>query len=111
MADQPPSLLDSLVSVHAGHAGVSAELDELFDELDQLLKNPDSGAALAERGVNVSLAMTAAEGLRAYLRGDKAKAAEELGTAAEEIATRLARSSPDQGGAGGGHTREGEKTS
>jgi hypothetical protein len=76
---------------------VFTELDDLFDELDQLLKNPDAGAALAEKGVNVSLAMTAADGLRAYLKGDKARAAEELGTAAEEIATRLAASRANAG--------------
>jgi hypothetical protein len=66
-----------------------AELDDLFDELDQLLKNASLGAALAGKGVNVSLALVAAEGLRAYLNGDKARAAEELGTAAEEIAARM----------------------
>jgi tripartite-type tricarboxylate transporter receptor subunit TctC len=71
------------------------EIDELFDELDQLLKNPDVNAALAARGVNTSLAMVAADGLRAYLKGDKARAAEDLSTAAEEIASRHAR------GAGG----------
>lgn len=80
---------------------VFAELDDLFDELDQLLKNPDAGAALADSGVNVSLAMTAAEGLRAYLHGDKARAAEELGTAAEEIAARLATSRAGAGGKDG----------
>jgi hypothetical protein len=71
---------------------VEAELEQLFDELDSLLKNADAGAALAERGINVSLAMTAADGLRAYLQGDKVRAAEELSTAAEEIASRLAAS-------------------
>jgi hypothetical protein len=65
------------------------EIDGLFDELDALLKNVDVGAALASRGVNVSLAMVAADGLRAYLKGDKAKAAEDLDTVAEEIAARL----------------------
>jgi hypothetical protein len=69
------------------------ELDSLFEELDQLLKNPDVGAALAEKGVNASLAMTLAYGLRAYLDGDKQQALLELGTATEEIATRMARSS------------------
>jgi hypothetical protein len=68
-----------------------AELDEVFAELDTLLKNPDAGAELADRGVNVSIAMTLADGLRAYVHGDKDKALLELGTATEEIATRLAR--------------------
>jgi hypothetical protein len=66
-----------------------AEIDDLFDELDTLLKNAEAGAVLAEKGVNVSLAIVAADGLRAYLHGDKARAAEELSTAAEEITTRL----------------------
>jgi hypothetical protein len=65
------------------------ELDDLFDELDMLLKNADVGAGLAERGVNVSLAMVAVDGLRAYLKGDKVRAAEEFDTVAEEIASRL----------------------
>jgi hypothetical protein len=69
----------------------SAELDDLFDELDQLLKNPDVESELAGLGVNTSLAMTLAYGLRAYLSGDKEKALLELGTATEEIATRMAR--------------------
>jgi len=65
------------------------EIDDLFDELDALLKNADVGAGLAERGVNVSLAIVAADGLRAYLKGDKARAAEEFDTVAEEISARL----------------------
>ena len=81
----------------AGSAGIAekkksraeAEIDDLFDELDMLLKNAEAGAVLAEKGVNVSLAIVAADGLRAYLHGDKARAAEELSTAAEEITTRM----------------------
>ncbi len=81
---------DSTDPTH-GKKRASAELDDLFDELDQLLKNPDVGSELAELGVNTSLAMTLADGLRAYLQGDKEKALLELGTATEEIATRMAR--------------------
>jgi hypothetical protein len=65
------------------------ELSDLLSELEALLKNPDVGAALAERGVNVSLALVATNGLRAYLTGDKKIAAEDFDTVAEEIATRL----------------------
>ena len=68
-----------------------AEVDTVLDELDVLLKNPDVGGELASAGVNVSLAMTLAEGLRAYLHGDKEKALLELGTATEEIAARMAQ--------------------
>jgi hypothetical protein len=64
------------------------ELDEVFAELVTLLKNPDVGAELAARGVNVSLAIVGLEGLAAYVRGDKATAAEDLSTVAEEIASR-----------------------
>jgi hypothetical protein len=67
-----------------------SEIDDVFDELDQLLKNSEIGAELADKGVNVSLAMTLADGLRAYLKGDKQKALLELGTATDEIAARMA---------------------
>jgi hypothetical protein len=80
----------------SGRTKAEREIDDLFDEFDALLKNRDVGIELAEKGVNISLAIVAADGLRAYLHGDKAKAAEELSTAAEEIATRLARK--DEGG-------------
>ena len=71
----------------------AAELDDVLEELDILLKNPDAGAELAERGVNVSLALTLVDGLRGYLHGDKEKALLELGTATDEIAARMTRSS------------------
>jgi len=73
-------------------ARVNSELDDLFRELDQLLKNADVATVLAEKGINISLALVAADGLRAYLKGDKAQAAEDLGTVAEEIRARLALS-------------------
>jgi len=66
------------------------ELDDVLDDLDELLKRNDVGAVLAERGINISLALTAANGLRAYLKGDKATAIDDLGTVAEEIAARAA---------------------
>ena len=72
-----------------------AEIDDLFDELDVLLKNADVGALLAERGVNVSLAMTLADGLRAYVHGDKSKALLELETVTDEIAARMATRAGD----------------
>lgn len=64
------------------------ELNDVLDDLDELLKRNDVGAVLAERGINISLALTAANGLRAYLEGDKATAIDDLGTVAEEIAAR-----------------------
>jgi flagellar motor protein MotB len=68
------------------------ELDDLLDELDTLLKSPDLGALLTARGINTSLALLVADALRAYLHGNKKEAAEDLSTAAEEIAARLAQS-------------------
>jgi hypothetical protein len=68
------------------------ELEALLGRLEALLKSSELGAALAERGVNVALALTLADGVRAYLEGDKAKAVLELGTATDEIAARLALS-------------------
>jgi hypothetical protein len=68
------------------------ELESLLSRLEVLLKSSEVGAALAERGVNVSLALTLADGVRAYLAGDKAKAVLELGTATDEIAARIALS-------------------
>ncbi len=67
------------------------ELDEVFEDLVTLLKNPEVGAALTERGVNISLAIVGVEGLAAYVHGEKARAAEDLQTVAEEISSRLAR--------------------
>jgi hypothetical protein len=64
------------------------ELDDVLDDLDDLLKRNDVGAVLAERGLNIALALTAANGLRAYLKGDKVTAIDDLGTVAEEIAAR-----------------------
>jgi hypothetical protein len=69
------------------------ELELLMEELDTLLKNPDVGALLTARGVNTSLALLVADALHAYLKGRKKEAAEDLGTAAEEIASRLALAS------------------
>lgn len=69
------------------------ELDEVFEDLVTLLKNPEVGAELAKRGVNVSLAIVGAEGLLAYVNGDKTRAADDLSTVAEEIASRAASKS------------------
>lgn len=65
------------------------ELDDVFEDLVTLLKNPEVGAELTARGINVSLAIVGAEGLSAYVNGEKERAADDLGTVAEEIKTRL----------------------
>jgi len=68
------------------------EIDDVMEELETLLKNPDVSAALAEKGVNTSLAMLAMDGLAAYLRGDKAKAVDELVLFTDEVKARSAMS-------------------
>ena len=72
------------------------ELDEVFEDLVTLLKNPDVGAELTARGVNVSLAIVGAEGLAAYVHGDKERAADDLLTVWEEIKSRLAQSGSEE---------------
>ena len=74
----------------------------MIGELEALLKRGDLGQALVGRGVNTSLALLAVDGLRAYLSGDRAQAADDLGTVAEEIASRLAGATPDAAGRRGG---------
>jgi hypothetical protein len=61
-----------------------------MDDLEALLKNGEVIGALTSRGINASIAMLAASGLRSYLKGQKAEAADDLGTAAEEIGGRIA---------------------
>ena len=77
------------------------ELREVFEDLDSLLKNPEVGAVLTTRGINVSLAIVAAEALLAYVEGDRERAAEDVDTVAEEIATRLAATNASQTGKDG----------
>jgi hypothetical protein len=67
----------------------SREITNVMDELEDLLKNGDVIAALSNKGVNASLALVAMDGVRAYLDGRKAQAADDLGTVAEEIRGRL----------------------
>ena len=75
------------------------ELREVFEDLDALLKNPEVGGELTARGVNVSLAIVAAEALVAYVEGDRERAAEDFDTVAEEIKTRMAASKRSKDGA------------
>lgn len=72
------------------------ELDEVLEDLVTLLKNPEVGAELTARGVNVSLAIVGAEGLAAYVHGEKERAADDLLTVGEEIKSRLGRSDSEK---------------
>jgi hypothetical protein len=66
------------------------EIDAVLADLEALLKNGDIMSTLSDRGINTSLALVAAGGLRSYLAGKKAEAAEDFATVAEEIQARLA---------------------
>ncbi len=77
------------------------ELREVFEDLDTLLKNPEVGAVLTTRGINVSLAIVAAEALLAYVEGDRERAAEDFDTVAEEITSRLATAKANKAGKDG----------
>jgi hypothetical protein len=81
----------------AGESQAMKELGEVMEDLETLLKNPEVGAELTARGVNVSLALVAADALVAYIEGDRARAAEDFDTVAEEIATRLAAAKASDG--------------
>lgn len=73
----------------------SREVSNVLDELEDLLKNGDVIEALSNKGINASLALVAIDGLRAYLDGRKADAADDLGTVAEEIRGRLELTRPE----------------
>lgn len=83
---------DLLKTVEMKLVDPTAEIEALLGELDDLLKNGDVSAVLAVKGINASVALLASQGLAAYLRGQKAEAADDLRAAAEEINDRLALS-------------------
>jgi hypothetical protein len=70
------------------------ELDAVLGDLEALLKSGEVIGALTARGINSSLALLAATGLRAYLAGKKVEAADDFGTVAEEIRGRIEAGSP-----------------
>ncbi|MEO7331411.1 MAG: hypothetical protein ABI193_22740 [Minicystis sp.] len=67
----------------------SAEIAAVIDDLESLLKNGEVIGKLTTAGINASLALVAIDGLRHYLAGEKASAADDFGTVAEEIRARL----------------------
>ena len=83
---------------------IDREIADVFDDLEALLKNGDVIEVLSNRGINASIALLAAHGLRAYLADRKADAAEDLATAAEEIKHRLASAAPRSGNGNGGRS-------
>lgn len=69
---------------------VRKEIEGALADLETLLKNGDVVGDLTERGINASLALLSVDALRNYLQGNKAQAAEDFATVADEIGGRLA---------------------
>lgn len=61
---------------------------EALDALGHALRRDEVGAELTQRGVNLSLALVALDGLRNYLDGNRELAGADFATVAEEIAHR-----------------------
>lgn len=70
------------------HGGLSAIL-RLLADVEALLKQPGVAHELARRGINASIALTAAQGLTTYVEGNRHRAHEDFATVAEEIRARL----------------------
>jgi hypothetical protein len=73
----------------------SAEIEAVIDDLEALLKNGEVIGSLTGRGINASIALVGVSGLRAYLKGHKAEAADDFATVAEEVRGRLAATEGD----------------
>lgn len=71
------------------------EIEAAMDDLEALLKNGDVVGFLTQKGVNASLALVAADALRAYLKGQKLAAAHDFADVADEIRARIAASAKD----------------
>ncbi len=92
-SDDEDDLLKT-VEMSAVDLNPSGEIESVLGELEDLVKNGDVMAALAGRGINSSVAILASQALAAYLRGDKAQAAEDFEAVAEEIRDRLSLAAP-----------------
>jgi hypothetical protein len=90
--DTNDDLLKTVQMHAAGGIALTHEIEMVLGELDDLLKNGDLVSSLAEKGVNASVALLASQALAAYLRGDKAQAADDFQAVAEEIRDRLSLS-------------------
>jgi hypothetical protein len=71
------------------HQDSRAPAIQLLQDLEGLLKDPRLALDFGRRGINTSLALVAVQGLIAYFDGNKLRAADDLGTVADEIRARL----------------------
>jgi hypothetical protein len=62
---------------------------QLLEDVEALLKEPRLALDFSRQGVNTSLALLAVQGVIGYLHGDRVRAADDLGTVADEIRARL----------------------
>jgi hypothetical protein len=97
--DPLESTIDSGVEVSLDP---SREISAVFDDLEALLKNGEVIGVLSAKGINASIALVAIDGLRHYLQGKKAEAADDFATVTEEIRGRLLSSSETSGPGGHG---------
>lgn len=75
----------------AEQLGSITAASRLLAELESLLKHPSVQIELGARGINSSIAILVAQGLSAYIEGNRTRAHEDFATAAEEIRTRMSR--------------------
>lgn len=94
--DDSDDLLKTIEMPSASSLDPAKEIESVLGELDDLLKNGDVTSSLAERGINSSLAILASQALAAYLRGEKAQAADDFQAVSEEIRDRLSLAASDK---------------
>jgi hypothetical protein len=107
MSDEDEDIEETMTSSMTSAMDSRPELTKLLGEIEWLLKDGGIIASLTARGINASLALVAVHGLRAYLvQNNKAQAAEDFSTVAEEIYGRLAAAvihkNDSEGGGGDG---------
>jgi len=88
--------LGQTIEGHAFSVDPTHEIEEILSDLDRLLKNGDVASALADKGINASLALLGSQALAAYLQGRKEQAAEDFLAVSEEISDRLALAGADK---------------
>lgn len=90
---EPEDLEETMASPVSMVLDPRVDLKRMLGEIEWMLKEGGVVASLTSRGINASLALLVVQGLRAYvIDDDKAQAAQDFSTAAEEIFSRLAAS-------------------
>lgn len=88
---EPEDLEETMASPVSLVLDPRIDLKRMLSEIESMLKEGGVVASLTSRGINASIALLAVQGLRAYvIENDKAQAAQDFSTVAEEIFGRLA---------------------